>query len=448
MAVTPLVAIVGRPNVGKSSLFNRLIGQRQAITHETAGTTRDANYALVSWRDRNFTLVDTAGLSRADGVIELAAQDQIKAVATTADMIMVVVDAANMITNEDEAAARLALKTGKPVVLVLGKADTARVIEEDSFRRLGIQAIVAVSAIHGRGTGDLLDAITSQLPATPAPTGEEPVRLALIGRPNVGKSSILNALTAKQTAIVSDVAGTTRDTTSQQLRYKGKVIELVDTAGLRRRGKIENGIEKYGSYRTIAAINEADVCALVLDAAQGIVASDMNLAGQIIEAGKGLILVMNKWDAVADKDDKTQAKMTAKLQSDFQFAWWAPVVYTSAVTGLHVTQLLELVTEIDERRHQVITTGPLNRLVEKMVQRQPPAGLKNRQPKIQYATQTGSNPPQISFFTSYAELVHFSYKRYLENGLRQEYDFTGTPISLNFRAKSTGPRPGGKGTRR
>ncbi|MBW4061920.1 ribosome biogenesis GTPase Der [Candidatus Saccharibacteria bacterium] len=445
---TALIAIVGRPNVGKSSLFNRLVGLRQAITHETAGTTRDANYAGVSWRDRHFTMVDTAGLSRAEGEIELAAQDQIRSVATSAAVIIVVVDAANMITTEDEAAARLALKTGKPVILALGKADTARDIDENSFRRLGIPTIVPVSAIHGRGTGDLLDEITKLIPATPPENAEAPIKLALIGRPNVGKSSILNTLIGKQSAIVSNIAGTTRDTTSQQLKYHGQTIELVDTAGLRRRGKIEPGIEKYGSMRTLAAINEADICALVLDAADGIVATDMNLAGQILEAGKGLIIVMNKWDAVEDKDDKTQSRMTAKVQNSFQFASWAPLLYTSATTGLHITQLLELVTEIAERRHQTITTGPLNRLVEKMVQRQPPAGLKNRQPKIQYATQTGTNPPAFTFFTSYAELVHFSYKRYLENGLRAEYDFVGTPISLNFRSKSTGPRPGGKGTGR
>ena len=442
MAVTPLVAIVGRPNVGKSSLFNRLIGARQAIVHETAGTTRDANYGSVTWRERNFTLVDTAGLSRADGDIELAAQDQIKAVSALATIIVVVADAATMITAEDQAAARLALKTGKPVILVLGKVDTARDLEIDSFRRLGISTIVPVSAIHGRGTGDLLDEITDLLPIAAPVEVDAPIRLALIGRPNVGKSSLLNSLIGKQSAIVSDVAGTTRDTTSQLLKYHGQTIELVDTAGMRRRGKIEKGVEKYSSLRTLSAISAADICCLVIDAVDGVVASDLNLAGQIIEAGKGLIIVVNKWDAVEDKDDKTQSRMTLKIQSDFQFVWWAPLIFTSAITGLHVSKLLELVTEIAERRVQTITTGPLNRLVEKMINRQPPAGLKNRQPKIQYATQTGTNPPQISFFTSYAELVHFSYKRYLENGLRKEYDLVGTPISLNFRSKSPGPRMG------
>jgi GTP-binding protein len=444
MAVTPLVAIVGRPNVGKSSLFNRLVGARQAITHETAGTTRDANYGGVTWRGRYFTLVDTAGLSRADGEIELAAQDQIRAVATIATLIVVVVDSATMITAEDEAAARLALKTGKPVVLALGKADTARDLIPDIFRRLGIQTIVPVSAIHGRGTGDLLDEVTELLPVVKEPTVDAPLRFALIGRPNVGKSSLINSLTAKQSAIVSDVAGTTRDTSTVPMRYHGQAIELIDTAGMRRRGKIEKGVEKFSSLRTLAAINSADICCLVIDAVDGVVATDLNLAGQIIEAGKGLIIVVNKWDAVEDKEDKTQAKMTAKIQSEFQFAWWAPLVYTSAVTGLHVSQLLELVTEIHGRRIQQLPTGPLNRLLEKMVTRQPPSGLKNRQPKIQYVTQTGINPPVFSFFCSYADLVHFSYKRYLENGLRKEYDFIGTPISLTFRSKSPGPRRVGK----
>jgi len=422
------------------------VGARQAITHETAGTTRDANYAPAHWRGHDFLLVDTAGLSRADGEIELAAQEQISAVAGSASVIIVVVDAGNMVTNEDEAAARLALKTGHPVILALGKADTAKDLIPETWRRLGVQTIIPVSAIHGRGTGDLLDAVTAVLPEhTAKPSDEDPIRLALIGRPNVGKSSLLNRLVGKQHAIVSATAGTTRDTTSAQVNYHHQTIEFIDTAGLRRRGKIEGGVEKYSSLRTLTAINAADVCLLVLDATEGVVAGDLNLAGQIIDAGKGLILVMNKWDAVEDKETDTQAQMGNKIAHDFQFVWWAPLVFTSAVTGLHVAQLMELIAQIADRRQQTIATGPLNRLIEKLITKQPPAGLKNRQPKINYATQTGTNPPEITFFASYAELIHFSYKRYLENGLRQTYDFSGTPIRLNFRAKSPARRKG-KGT--
>lgn len=435
MAVNNLVAIVGRPNVGKSTLFNRLIGARRAITHDTAGTTRDANYGIVEWRGKSFTLVDTAGLSKAGNVIEIAAQEQVAQVATVAEIIVVVVDAATMITEEDLRAAKLALKTGKSVILALAKFDTARDADFNSFRRLGIETIVGVSSIHGQGTGDLLDEITHLLPADAKVEENPPIRLALLGRPNVGKSSIMNSLIGKQQAVVSDVAGTTRDVGAARFKYKGREMELLDTAGLRRRGKIEKGIEKYSAMRTLGAIYEADVCILVMDAVDGVVAGDLNLAGQVVEAGKGLIIVMNKWDAV-EKDDKTQDHMTKSIQKAFQFVWWAPLVYTSAVTGLHITQLSELVLEIDGRRRQTIPTGPLNRLVEGMIAKQPPSGKNNRQPKIKYATQTGDNPTVITFFASYPDMIHFSYKRYLENGLRDMYDFTGTPIRLLFRGKA------------
>ncbi|HEY2004667.1 MAG TPA: ribosome biogenesis GTPase Der [Candidatus Saccharimonadia bacterium] len=435
MAVTPIVAIVGRPNVGKSSLFNRLIGARQAITHETPGTTRNANYGAVSWRGYHFTLVDTAGLSKADGEIELQAQDQIQQMASTASVMVVVVDAGTMITAEDQTAAKLALRSGKPVILVLGKADAARDTEINAWRRLGIPTIIPVSAIHGSGTGDLLDAITIQIEATPVPVETNPpLKLALIGRPNVGKSSLLNNLVGKQKAVVSSIPGTTRDIAHETIKYHEREIRLLDTAGLRRRGRIEPGIEKFSALRTMAAINEADICVLVMDASEGHVAGDLNLAGQIIEAGKGLILAMNKWDAV-DKDEKTQDHLTAQIKQDFQFVWWAPLVYTSAISGLHTNQLMDLALKIEERRNTQVSTGPFNRLVEKLTAKQPPAGLKGKMPKINYGTQTGVNPPTFAFFCTYPDLIHFSYRRYLENNIRDEWDFTGTPITFEFKHK-------------
>jgi GTP-binding protein len=434
MSNLPIVAIVGRPNVGKSSLFNRLIGTRQAITHDTAGTTRNANYGRVSWRDYNFTLVDTAGLSREGGEVELQAQDQIKQMAGAASVIIVVVDAASIITDEDQTAARLALKSGKPVVLALGKADTARNADTSEWHRLGIGTIVPVSAIHGQGTGDLLDVITEHLEELPEAPAGEPLRLALIGRPNVGKSSLVNALVGKQKTLVSAVPGTTRDVASEFVKYKGREIELLDTAGLRRRGRIEPGVEKFSALRTLSTINAADVCVLVMDGVEGQVAGDLNLAGQVIEAGKGLILCVNKWDAV-EKDDKTQDHLTAVLRQHFQFVWWAPLVYTSATQGLHVNQLMELAVQIEARRRTEIATGPLNRLVEKLVAKQPPAGLKGKLPKINYATQTDTAPPTFTFFCTYPDLIHFGYRRYLENNIRDEWDFVGTPLSLEFRHK-------------
>lgn len=433
-----LVAIVGRPNVGKSSLFNRLVGTRQAITHDSPGTTRDANYGLVHWRDKHFTLVDTAGLSKAGGDIEIQAQDQIRQMAHAAAVIVVAVDAAVMITAEDQDAARLALKTGKPVILALSKIDTAGSTEIESWRRLGIPTMIGVSAIHGRGTGDLLDAITGHIAAMPEPSNDRPLKLALIGRPNVGKSSLLNALIGKQKAVVSNVPGTTRDIASEIIKYKGREIELLDTAGVRRRGRIVPGIEKFSTLRTLNAIHEADVCVLVMDANEGQVAGDLNLAGQIIDAGKGLVLAMNKWDAV-EKDDKTQDRLSVLLKKQFQFAWWAPLVFTSATHGLHVNQLMELAVQIDDRRRTDIPTGPFNRLLEKLVAKQPPSGLKGRLPKINYGTQTNTpsagGPPTFTIFCTYPDLIHFGYRRYLENNIRAEWDFVGTPIRLEFRHK-------------
>jgi GTP-binding protein len=434
MALAQVVAIVGRPNVGKSTLFNRLVGTRQAITHETPGTTRNANHAPVEWRGFNFELVDTAGLSKEDGEIEAQAKDQILEIAEAASVIVVVVDSATIITEEDQTAARLALKSKKPVILVLGKIDTATGTDLSAWYRLGIPTVLGVSAIHGTGTGDLLDAITSHLTRVPSAQADTPIRLAFIGRPNVGKSSLVNAIVGKQKALVSSTPGTTRDVGSESIRYHGQTIELLDTAGLRRRGRIESGVEKFSSLRTLAAISRADICVLVMDSVEGQVAGDLNLAGEIIEAGKGLILAMNKWDAV-EKDEHTQDQATAKLRHAFQFVWWAPVVYTSATEGTHINELMKLATEIYARRTTEIATAPLNRLIETLTAKQPPAGLKGRQPKINYATQTGANPPAFTFFCTYPDLIHFSYRRYLENNLREEWDFTGTPVSLDFKHK-------------
>ena len=437
MARTPLVALIGRPNVGKSSLFNRLVGARQAITHEVAGTTRDANYGRVSWSGHHFLLADTAGLHRSDhDNLELAVQDQVTEVVQVADLLILVMDAGVMITPEDQAAARLARKSGKPVVLAINKIDTAGGGLGDSFERLGLAPMVETSAVHGRGSGDLLDAICAHLQAVPEPPAETGVTtLALLGRPNVGKSSLLNAMAGKQQAIVSERAGTTRDVGSIDITYHGQTIRILDTAGLRRRGKIDHGgVEQYSSLRTLAAISRADICAIVMDAGEASVAGDQHIAGAVLEAGKGLILIVNKWDAV-EKETGTQERFSRQVTHDFAFAHWAPLVYTSATQGLNVTRVFEQVRQIAATRQTKVATGELNRVVERMVAKQPPAGLKNRQPKIKYATQTAVAPPTFTFFSTYPEMVHFSYKRYLENGLREAFGFAGTPIVLEFRRK-------------
>jgi GTP-binding protein len=429
------VVLIGRPNVGKSTLFNRLTGIRHAITHEVAGTTRDANYWGVNWTGTHFTLVDTAGMTRPGNEIEEQSRDQLEAAIAAADVVVQVIDATTMITTEDEQAARLAHRSGKPFIVAVNKIDANRQAELDYFRRLGAEEITAVSAIQGLGTGDLLDQITARLRQLPPPPPDNRLRLALLGRPNVGKSSLLNTLAGKQSAVVSNVPGTTRDVSSEEIRYHGRIIELLDTAGMRRPGRIEGGVEKYSVLRTLASIKQADVCALLIDATEPSVAMDQNIAGLIAEEGKGLIIVVNKWDAV-EKETNTQADLLRKLQHEFQFAWWAPVVFTSAATGLNAAKLFELATQIDEQRQTKLATGPLNRVIEKMVAQQAPAGVKRYVPKIQYATQTGTEPPEITLFGPDVDRLHFSYLRYLENGLRQKFDFTGTPIRLAFRPKT------------
>jgi GTP-binding protein len=430
----PIVAIIGRANVGKSTMLNRLAGSRTAIVDDRPGTTRDAVYALIHWGKHHFWLADTAGFKSAENELEQNIREQITQVADIAQVIILVVDAGIIITTEDREAARLALKTGKPVILAVNKIDTAAKGVADDFARLGVKAIVPVSAIQGQGSGDLLDQVIGHLKPVDAPPRDNILRLALLGRPNVGKSSILNSLAGKQQAIVSEIAGTTRDVNTISLKYKGREIEVSDTAGLRRRGKIERGVEKFSSLRTLGAVAESDICILVIDANELAVAQDQHIAGMVEESGKGLILVVNKWDTV-EKEDKTQARYLRRLQADYAFIPWAPVIFTSATQGLNVTKLFELATQIDERRQTKIATGPLNKLFEKLLLKHPPAGLKNRHPRINYTTQTGTNPPTFVLFGSNVGFLHFSYKRYLENSLREAYDFTGTPIILEYRDK-------------
>ncbi|MBW3538029.1 ribosome biogenesis GTPase Der [Candidatus Parcubacteria bacterium] len=436
MTNIPIVAIIGRANVGKSSLFNRLVGSRQAVVDDAAGTTRDRVQAVARWGKHAFWLVDTAGLGPAGGrdELETGISEQIKQAAESADAIILVADAAVMITSEDRQAAKLALKTGKPVILALSKIDTVARGAADDFINLGIKDIIEVSALHGRGTGDLLDQVVRHLPPAEAPDQSDRLRLALLGRPNVGKSSLLNALAGKQQALVSGVPGTTRDVNAITVKYHGRELEISDTAGLRRRGKIDRGVEKFSTLRTLGAVASSDIGVLLIDAGEPSAAQDQHIAGLVANSGKGLILVVNKWDAV-DKDDKTQARYLRRLQANFAFVPWAPVVFTSAATGLNVTRLFELATQIDQRRQTKIPTPALNKLIESLVLKQPPAGLKNRRPKINYAAQTGTNPPAFALFASHPEFIHFSYRRYLENGLRRAYDFAGTPVKLEYRDK-------------
>ncbi len=432
----PIVAIVGRSNVGKSSLFNRLVGFNQAIVARESGTTRDSVYGKVHWQDHDFWLVDTAGLKAPEDDFELTIQEQITEAMDSADLILVVAQADTIISDEDRKVAKLARQSKTPTLLVINKSDLlGRNDDITTFRRLGLEPMVPTSTTQSQGIEELLAEITSRLPKRTIREADDRLHIALLGRPNVGKSHLFNTLAKKQQAVVANVAGTTRDINRATIKYHNREIELLDTAGIRRSGKIEKGIEQFSVMRSLRAIEEADVCLLLMDVNELGVALDQKIAGMIKEAGKGLVLVVSKWDS-AQKDAWTHDQLAARLQHDYQFVPWAPLIFTSAVSGQNVAKLLDLVTEIDERRHQTIKTTVLNRWLGQMIQKHPPAGLKNRHPKLNYMLQlTDEATPTFQVFGAHTANLHWSYKRYLERELRLVHDFAGTPIRLVFKEK-------------
>jgi GTPase len=429
----PAVAIVGQTNVGKSSLFNRLVGQQQAIVAREAGTTRDRVVGKVIEQDQAFWLVDTAGLKNAEDEFEATIQEQIEDAVGAADVIMMVVDATVIPTDEDRSIAKKALKSRKPVILVVNKADKTDALPSEEWLRLGIKQIYRTSAEQARGVAELLDELIKLLPAVRDTPQDDTLRIALIGRPNVGKSSLLNTLAGKQEAIVADVAGTTRDVNRIHTRYHQRDVELLDTAGIRRSGKIEVGIEKFSVLRSLQAIEEADVCLLLIDANDTSVSLDQKLAGIIKEAGKGLVIVISKWDSLEDKTPFTRDEIAAKLIHSYHHVPWAPLIFTSSVTGQNVSKLFDLAVEIDARRKQKLKTVELNKILQKSISDHPPAGLKNTRPKLRYMVQTDVSPPWFVVFGSHLKLLHWGYKRYLEKNLREQFDFIGTPIMFSFR---------------
>ena len=429
----PTVAIIGRANAGKSSLFNRMVRAQQAIVAREAGTTRDNVLGKVTHRDHQFWLVDTAGLKDPNDEFEAGIQEQIAEAADAADVILVVVDSSEYPGDEDRIVAKKALKSKKPVILITNKADLKTALHDSEFRRLGIKRIIRTSAEHNSGIVDVLDAITEEIPARTETEPDEVLRIALIGRPNVGKSYLFNTLAGKQQAIVANVAGTTRDLNRTPIRYNKRDLELIDTAGIRRQGKQEVGIEKFSVLRTLQAIEEADICFLLMDVNELNVSLDQKLAGIIDEAGKGLVLVVSKWDSVEGKDAYTRDALAPKIAYNFDFVPWAPLVFTSSVTGQNVTKLFELAVDIDARRHQPTKTRVLNDLLQKAVQKHPPAGLKNTHPKLRYMVQTDTTPPWFVIYGSNLKFVHWSYKRYLERLIRETYNYSGTPLELSFR---------------
>jgi GTP-binding protein len=428
----PLVAIVGRANVGKSSIFNRLLQQRRAIVAKEAGTTRDAVIGTVSTKAGVFNLMDTAGLKTAEDDFEQSIQQQVSEAAAAADLIVVTVDAQAGLLTEDRQAAKLARKSGKPLLLAVNKAEH---IKHDNqlaeFYGLGIEPLIRLSAGHNQGLDDLLAAIMKQIKPAKEPADAH-MTLALVGRPNAGKSSLFNALGNQNQAIVSATAGTTRDVNRLDIKFEGQKLTLLDTAGIRRPGKIEKGIEKFSVARALAAVAEADAAALVIDATEPGVALEQKLAGQIKDAGKGLILVVTKWDLM-DKDAYTHDQLMARLREQFQHVPWAMAVVASAVSKQNLTRLLILALEIKRQRLKQLKTAELNQWLSAAVTHQPPAGLRGVQPKLKYAVQTGSEPPEITVFGRNSRVLHWSYKRYLERTLRQRFDFAGTPVLVGFR---------------
>lgn len=446
----PIVAIVGRPNVGKSTLFNRLVGEPLAIVEDIPGTTRDRLYGDAEWAGREFTLVDTGGLVFEEtDEIEVKVREQVEVAIAEADAILFLTDVVAGVLPDDHEAADLLRRTEKPLVLAANKADNeARRQAALEFYQLGLGEPLPISSIHGTGTGDMLDALVEMLPPEVEEPEVEAVRIAILGRPNVGKSSLLNALLGEERAIVSEVPGTTRDTIDTMLQWDGEPVVLIDTAGIRRRGRIERGIEKYSVIRALRAIQRADVAVLMLDAEEGPASQDAHIAGYILEEHKSLIVAVNKWDLLP-KDGHTMDEYTRKVRAAFRFLDYVPILFISAKTGKRVEQVVETALRVHEERFMRLPTADLNKLVRDAVARHTPPHKAGKALKFYYATQASVAPPTFVFFVNDKDLVHFSYERYLENQIRERYGFTGTPLRLLFRTRerdTARPRKKARGT--
>jgi GTP-binding protein len=432
----PVVAIVGRPNVGKSTLFNRLIGSRQAITEDVPGTTRDRLYGEAEYRDRTFALVDTGGLEpdASEGYSALI-RHQVETAVNEADVLLFILDAPTGLTATDREIAEVLRRTTKPVVLVANKVDNeARGQSTVEFFELGLGEPVLVSAYHGLGVRELLEQVDGLLPDASDKTTVDALKLAVVGRPNVGKSALVNAILGQDRVIVSEEAGTTRDAVDTPFVYRDKPLVLIDTAGIRRRGRVERGVEKYSVMRAREAIERCDIAVLVMDAEQGVAAQDLHVAGYVAEATKGMIVAVNKWDLMEDSEEQRNA-FARRVLRRLRFTPWAPLAFVSAKEGLNVEGLLELAVEIGETRSTRIPTSEVNTVLREAVAANPPPSPGRRQMRIKYGTQASIHPPTFVFFANDASLLHFSYRRYLENVLRKRFGFEGTAIKLEFRSR-------------
>ena len=437
----PIVAVVGRPNVGKSTLFNKLIGQRLAIVEDTPGVTRDRIFGDCEWQNQKFLLVDTGGLEpNVDDGMLLHMRQQAQLAIDSADCIIMVTDLRAGVTALDQDVANLLMRSGKPVVLAVNKCDKVGEppMELYDFYSLGLGEVIPVSAVHGHGTGDLLDAVCAYLPKTEE-NGEEDDRIpvAVIGRPNVGKSSLVNYILGENRMIVANEAGTTRDAIDSPVENQYGSFIFTDTAGLRKRSKVEDGVERYSVLRSLAAVERSRVCVILIDATEGFTEQDSKVAGYAHEQGKACIIAVNKWDAV-EKDDKTMDAMRKKLMDDFSFMSYAPIIFISARTGQRVDRLMELIRYVDGQNALRVTTGVLNELLARATARVQPPSDKGKRLKIFYMTQASTRPPTFVCFVNRAELFHFSYQRYLENQIRETFGLEGTPVRLLVRERGDG----------
>ncbi len=434
----PVVAIVGRPNVGKSTLFNKLIGQRVAIVNDTPGVTRDRIYGECEWRSRKITLVDTGGIEPySDDVILSQMRRQAELAIDTADVIVLVTDVKTGVVATDSEVAAMLLKSGRPVVLCVNKCDGIGEppAEFYEFYNLGLGDPIQVSSVHGHGTGDLLDAVFEHLPEeAEEEEGLENIRVAVIGKPNAGKSSLINQIAGEDRCIVSDIAGTTRDAIDTQIENDYGRFTLIDTAGIRRKSRVDDEIEKYSVIRAQMAIDRSDVCVIMIDATEGFTEQDSKVAGLAHEAGKGCVIAVNKWDAV-EKDGRTMQEYRKKLEVDFSFMAYAPMVFISAKTGQRLDQLFELIQRVANFNAMRITTGMLNDVLAQATARVQPPTDKGKRLKIYYMTQASTKPPTFVCFVNRAELFHFSYQRYLENRIRETFGMEGTPIRFLIRER-------------
>jgi GTPase len=438
----PIIAIVGRPNVGKSTLFNRLVGERQAIVQNEPGTTRDRVYGTAEWGGAEFTIIDTGGLQDEDEIrssseseIARSTRTQARVAIDEADVIVMLVDAKNGLTAGDAEIADLLRRADKPTILVANKADsTERRDAAVEFYEIGLGEPLPVSAYHGNGTGDLLDRIVESLPEVDEEEETEGTRIAIVGRPNVGKSRLLNSLLGQERAIVSDVPGTTRDSLDTELTWEGRPVILIDTAGIRRRGRVEQGIERYSVMRSMRAIDRADIVLLVIDATEDFTAQDLHIAGYVEEQKKGLVVVVNKWDLV-EKNPTTMEEYRSRAARQLDFAAYAPLVFISAKLGQRVDRVLEMAFRVVAEREKRISTSALNKLMREAVAKHQPPSRPGKWVKFFYATQADIAPPTFVFFCNDPKQIHFGYRRYMENELRAAFGFVGSPLRISFRSR-------------